>query len=91
MTVPQAFSFIPLGGCQEIGMNLNVYAYKGKLLVVDCGVTFGDASTPGIDLIVADPGYLLDNRDKIVGLVCTHGHEDQIAGLGPRGRAGHGL
>jgi ribonuclease J len=81
MTVPQAFSFIPLGGCQEIGMNLNVYAYKGKLLVVDCGVTFGDASTPGIDLIVADPGYLLDNRDKIVGLVCTHGHEDHIGAI----------
>ena len=81
MAVPQHFSFIPLGGCQEIGMNLNVYAYKGKLLIVDCGVTFGDATTPGIDLIVADPSYLFDNADKIVGLVCTHAHEDHIGAI----------
>ena len=76
--------FVPLGGSGEIGMNLNVYGYgpeaNREWLIVDVGVTFGDLSTPGVDVIVPDPAFL--DGEKIRGIVLTHGHEDHIGALG---------
>ena len=54
--------FLPLGGAEEIGMNLNLYGYGGKWLIVDCGVTFGDDSTPGVELILPDPAWIVERR-----------------------------
>ncbi len=76
-----ALEIIPLGGLGEIGMNLMVYGYGGKLLVVDCGLAFPNPDTPGVDLIIPDTRFLADNRDRIVGFVMTHGHEDHIGAL----------
>ncbi|BBK32057.1 MBL fold hydrolase [Allostella humosa] len=78
---PQDLHFLALGGSGEIGMNLNLYAYKGKWLMVDLGVTFGDDSTPGVDVIMPDIGFIADRRDALAGLVLTHGHEDHIGAV----------
>lgn len=77
--------FLPLGGCGEIGMNLNAYgigpANKRKWIIVDVGVTFGDDTTPGIDLIMGDPTYLADQRENVLAIILTHGHEDHIGAI----------
>lgn len=73
--------FLPLGGCGEIGMNMGLYGYDGSWLMVDCGVTFGDDLTPGVDVMVPDPAFLIENIDKLVGLVVTHAHEDHLGGI----------
>jgi ribonuclease J len=73
--------FLPLGGCGEIGMNLNLYGHAGKWLMVDLGITFGKESTPGIDVIMPDPGFIVDRREDLVGLVLTHAHEDHIGAV----------
>lgn len=76
--------FLPLGGCGEIGMNLNAYGYgpahARRWIIVDVGVTFGNAATPGIDLICADPAYLVGEHIDAVFL--THAHEDHIGAIG---------
>jgi ribonuclease J len=72
---------IPLGGAGEIGMNMTLYGYDGKWILVDCGVTFPDDTTPGVDLIMADPSFLLNNIDNLAGVVITHAHEDHIGAL----------
>jgi ribonuclease J len=76
--------FVPLGGSGEIGMNLNCYGYgpesNRQWLIVDVGVTFGDLSTPGVDVIVPDPAFL--DGENIRGIVLTHAHEDHIGALG---------
>jgi ribonuclease J len=86
--------FAPLGGCREIGMNLNAYGYgppdNRRWLVVDVGVTFGDESTPGVDLIMPDTVWLESEADNIEAIVLTHAHEDHIGAIGwlwPRLRA----
>ncbi|MGB1025724.1 MAG: ribonuclease J, partial [Rhodospirillaceae bacterium] len=74
--------FLPLGGAGEIGMNLNLYRYQGKWLMVDLGITFGnEGQTPGVDVILPDPGFIEERRDDLVGLVITHGHEDHLGAV----------
>ena len=77
--------FCPLGGSGEIGMNLNLYAYGNpenqKWIIVDVGVTFADDSIPGIDLICPDPGFIVDKKDDVLGIVLTHAHEDHIGAI----------
>lgn len=73
---------ISLGGLGEIGKNLTVYEYKDDILLVDCGMAFPDEETPGIDIVIPDFNYLILNKEKIRGLVVTHGHEDHIGAIG---------
>ncbi|MCL1952113.1 MAG: ribonuclease J [Oscillospiraceae bacterium] len=70
-----------LGGLNEVGKNLTVYEFRGDKIIVDCGLAFPDADTPGIDLIIPDYTWLEQNADSIKGIVITHGHEDHIGGL----------
>lgn len=76
-----AIRIIPLGGLGEVGRNMNVLEYEGKLLVVDCGVLFPEDHQPGVDLILPDFSYIEDRLDDIVGMVLTHGHEDHIGAV----------
>ena len=77
--------FLPLGGSGEIGMNLNMFGYgtpaDRKWVIVDIGVTFGDASTPGIDVIMPDIAFIEQNRGDLMGIVLTHAHEDHMGAL----------
>ena len=77
--------FCPLGGAGEIGANMNLYAYgtpgEHKWIMVDIGVTFADDSLPGIDLIYPDPGFIVDKKEDLLGIVLTHAHEDHIGAI----------
>ena len=73
--------FVPLGGSGEIGMNLNLYAYRDQWLMLDCGVTFGDEEHAGVDVIMPDPAFIVERRDKLLGIVATHAHEDHIGAI----------
>ncbi|HLB80253.1 MAG TPA: ribonuclease J, partial [Dongiaceae bacterium] len=73
--------FLPLGGTGEIGMNLNLYGHAGKWLMIDLGITFGDDTTPGIEVIMPDPGFIAERRADLAGLVLTHAHEDHIGAV----------
>ena len=81
----EEFIFCPLGGSGEIGMNMNLFAYGNpdnrKWIIVDIGVTFADDTIPGIDLIYPDPGFIIDKKDDLLGLVLTHAHEDHIGAI----------
>lgn len=72
---------IPLGGLLEIGKNITLYEYDGDMLLVDCGMAFPDEEMPGIDIVIPDFSYILENKDKIKGMVVTHGHEDHIGAI----------
>src|SRR5215510_652211 len=76
-----ALYFVPLGGSGEIGMNLNVYGYGGDWLIIDCGVTFGDDAQPGLEVVMPDPGFIVERRDRLLGIVATHAHEDHIGAI----------
>ena len=76
-----ALHFLPLGGAGEIGMNLNLFGFRNRWLMVDLGVTFGDPWTPGIDVITPDPKFIAERREQLVGLVLTHAHEDHIGAV----------
>jgi len=76
-----AMRIIALGGLGEIGRNMAVFEYAGKLLIVDCGVLFPEESQPGVDLILPDFSPLEGRWDDVIGLVLTHGHEDHIGGV----------
>jgi len=77
--------FVPLGGVGEIGMNMAAYGYgtsrHRKWIVVDCGVTFARPHQPGIELIMADPAFLEENADDVLGLILTHSHEDHYGAV----------
>jgi len=77
--------FCPLGGSGEIGMNMNLFAYgkpdNQKWIMVDIGVTFADDTLPGIDLIYPDPGFIIDKKDDLLGIILTHAHEDHIGAI----------
>jgi ribonuclease J len=77
----KAVFFLPLGGSGEIGMNLNLYAYRGQWLMLDCGVTFGNEEHAGVDVIMPDPAFIVERRDKLLGIVATHAHEDHIGAI----------
>lgn len=74
-------AFLPLGGTGEIGMNLNVYRSGGAWLAVDCGIGFGGAEHPEVDIMTPDPRFLAERRDRLVGLVITHAHEDHVGAV----------
>lgn len=78
--------FVPLGGAGEIGMNLNLYGYgpesKRQWIMIDLGVMFGGDDTPGVDVIMPDPGFIEEHRKNLLGIVLTHAHEDHIGAVG---------
>ena len=77
----EEFIFCPLGGSGEIGMNMNLFAYGNqenrKWIIVDIGVTFADDSIPGVDLISPDPGFIVERKDNLLGIVLTQ-HIEQV-------------
>jgi len=77
----QKLKVIPLGGLQEIGKNITVFEYGDDIIVVDCGLTFPEDDMLGIDLVIPDISYLTKNREKVKGLILTHGHEDHIGAV----------
>lgn len=77
--------FLPLGGAGEIGMNLNLYGFgppgNTKWIMVDLGITFGDGTHPGVDVILPDPRYIEERKDDLLGIVLTHAHEDHLGAV----------
>src|SRR6202045_5082704 len=78
---PSALFFVSLGGAGEIGMNRNLYGYAGDWLILDCGVTFGDDSQPGLEVVMPGPAFIVEHRDRLLGIVATHAHEDHIGAI----------
>lgn len=72
---------IPLGGFDKIGMNITAFEYEDSIIVVDCGISFPDEEMLGIDKVIPDVTYLIENKAKVKGFVITHGHEDHIGAL----------
>jgi ribonuclease J len=74
-------AFLPLGGTGEIGMNFNLYRYGGKYLAVDCGIGFGGNELPEAEIIMPDPAFIAERRERLVGLIITHAHEDHVGAV----------
>ncbi len=79
--MPEKLKMIPLGGLDEIGKNMTAYEYRGDIMVVDCGMGFPDDEMYGVDIVIPDISYLVKNKNRIRGIVLTHGHEDHIGAL----------
>ena len=77
----KSVKIIPLGGLEQIGMNITAFEYEDSIIVVDCGLAFPEDEMLGIDLVIPDVTYLKENADKVKGLVITHGHEDHIGAI----------
>ena len=77
----KSIKIIPLGGLEQIGMNITAFEYEDSIIVVDCGLSFPEDEMLGIDLVIPDVTYLKENREKVKGFIITHGHEDHIGGL----------
>lgn len=73
--------FTPLGGVGEFGMNLALYGVGGDWIMVDCGMAFADETVPGVDLLLPDTQFIADQKDRLLGLVLTHGHEDHLGAV----------
>jgi len=78
---PDELAFLALGGVGEIGMNLSLYGYKGRWLMVDCGISFADDTLPGVDVIMPDPAFIEAHAGALDGLIVTHAHEDHIGAI----------
>ena len=78
---PDELAFLALGGVGEIGMNLSLYGYGGRWLMIDCGITFADDTMPGVEIVMPDPGFIAERKDELLGLVATHAHEDHIGAI----------
>ena len=78
---PSKLKIIPLGGLEQIGMNITAFEYEDTIVIVDCGLAFPADDMLGVDLVIPDITYLKENIDKVKGFVITHGHEDHIGGL----------
>lgn len=74
--------FVPLGGSNEIGMNLNLYHYQGKWLMVDLGIGFADDYLPGVDIVMPNIDFIIEHKKDLLGLVLTHAHEDHLGAVG---------
>ncbi|MBR5597929.1 MAG: ribonuclease J [Lachnospiraceae bacterium] len=81
LNIASNLKIIPLGGLEQIGMNITAFEYEDSIVVVDCGLSFPADDMLGIDLVIPDISYLLENKDKVKGFVFTHGHEDHIGAL----------
>ncbi len=78
---PEDLYFLPLGGCGEIGMNMNLYGHAGAWLMVDCGVTFARPGAPGPHVLMPDPRFIVERRDALSALLITHAHEDHVGAV----------
>lgn len=78
---PDELVFVPLGGSSEIGMNVNLYQYQGRWLMVDCGISFPDETMPGIDVLLPDLEYISERADQLDALILTHAHEDHFGAI----------
>ncbi len=78
---PENMKIIPIGGLDEIGKNMTVLEYQNQILIVDCGMTFPEDDMFGVDVVIPDLSYVIENQKRVKGLIITHGHEDHIGAV----------